>query len=865
MKILSCKKIYSILVLGAIFLPGLSLASSVYIDTGHSEFFVGDTILFSVYVDSESKNINAVEGEVLLDHAAGAVSLADINTAGSKFSLWPGKPLPSERNTRISFTGGSPGGLISKDAIVFNIVLKLKETGQVALSPNNIEVYVNDGKGTKDEVSIKDLIIDVLPKKSDAQSADDWSTIISNDKTPPESFEITHGKDPSVFDNQYFISFFTTDAESGIAYYEVQEGERDFVRAESPYLLQDQSLKNLIKVKAIDKAGNERIEEFKPTVPEVIPPTKFYKTIIFWLIIALVLIAIGTFFKFKRSLLFCILIFSFCIFNVAHAATSYFNPSSGNFTVGNIFTINVLVNTEGIAINNAEATINFPTNFLEIVSLSKSGSIFSLWVEEPTFSNSVGTLSFNGGLPTPGFNGTAGKLLNIVFRAKKEGSASLIFSSAAVRANDGFGTDVLQTKSQAQFNLISEEKVVQPLPPAVGIPGAPEIVSTTHPDSDKWYSNNAPEFSWDVPDDVTAVKLLIGRLPIATPTVLYTPPISEKKIEEEMPDGEYYFHARFKNKYGWGAIAHRKVLIDTQPPEPFKIEVKEGKETTNPQSTLYFETIDEMSGIDHYEIKIDEGDMFPIKIEDIKHNPFKMPVQAPGRHAIIVKAVDKAGNETLAMTEIEILAIEAPVITDYPRELLPGSILSIKGTALPEATVRVYIQKDKEEVKIGETKSDKEGKWVYIEVEPVEKGVYQIWAETIDASGAKSRSSEKVGVLISPPVFIRIGKLAIDYLTTIMTLLILILAIIFGVFWTWLKIKEKRRKMKKEISEAEKVLHKAFEALKTETEEQVTKLDGKPGLSEREKKICNDLKKALKISEGFIGKEIRDIGKEIEK
>ena len=79
------------------------------------------------------------------------------------------------------------------------------------------------------------------------------------------------------------------------------------------------------------------------------------------------------------------------------------------------------------------------------------------------------------------------------------------------------------------------------------------------------------------------------------------------------------------------------------------------------------------------------------------------------------------------------------------------------------------------------------------------------------------------------------------------------------------KDKRKKDKMKKEISEAEKALYQAFKALKEETEEQVAKLDGKPGLNEREKKICDDLKEALKISEKFIGKEIEDIEKEMKK
>lgn len=277
-----------ILACSAVLLPHSVFASTIYVDTKHSEFFVGDTILFSVRVDSENKDINTVEGEVLLDYLADTASLADINTAGSQFALWPSKPFPSENNTSVSFVGGSPGGFISKDAIVFNFVMKLRETGQITLSPNNIGVYLNDGKGTKDTVSVRDLTINVLPEKLDAPSADDWNTIISHDKTAPESFEITLGKDPSIFDNQYFISFFTTDAESGIAYYEVQEGAGDFVRMESPYLLQDQSLKNLIKVKAIDKAGNERVEEFMlPT-----PTTQLYKNTPYWIVLFLVITVI---------------------------------------------------------------------------------------------------------------------------------------------------------------------------------------------------------------------------------------------------------------------------------------------------------------------------------------------------------------------------------------------------------------------------------------------------------------------------------------------------------------------------------------------------------------------------------------------
>src|SRR3989338_1928237 len=189
----------------------------------------------------------------------------------------------------------------------------------------------------------------------------------------------------------------------------------------------------------------------------------------------------------KKKLVFNILfLLSLILFGIsasqnAQAATSYFSPSSGNFTIGNVFTVTVLVNTEGVAINNAEAVINFPKDLLELISVTKSGSIFSLWVEEPTFSNSAGTLSFNGGVPTPGFKGTAGKIISTTFRVKKAGSASLVFSSAAVRANDGYGTNVFSSGAQAQFNLISEERPPVPTLTPAPTEEAPPVVSIPRP------------------------------------------------------------------------------------------------------------------------------------------------------------------------------------------------------------------------------------------------------------------------------------------------------------------------------------------------------------------------------------------------
>jgi len=127
-------------------------------------------------------------------------------------------------------------------------------------------------------------------------SGEEWSPKVTFramiDSTPPEDFKPKIGRDPAVFEGKYFLSFATTDKTSGIDHYEVLEQKRTLVRgekaAESPYLLKDQSLKSKILVKAVDKAGNERISEIippkKPFPYEIVILILIGAGIIWWLI-----------------------------------------------------------------------------------------------------------------------------------------------------------------------------------------------------------------------------------------------------------------------------------------------------------------------------------------------------------------------------------------------------------------------------------------------------------------------------------------------------------------------------------------------------------------------------------------------------
>ncbi|MFN3301694.1 MAG: hypothetical protein ACK413_01525 [Patescibacteria group bacterium] len=562
-----------------------------------------------------------------------------------------------------------------------------------------------------------------------------------------------------------------------------------------------------------------------------------------------------------------IIVFLFFI-SVAQAATLYFSPSSGSYNVDQTFSVSIYVSSPDQAINAVSGTVVFSNDKLEVTSLSKSGSIFSLWVQEPSFSNSSGIINFEGIVLNPGFTGSGGKIININFKAKAIGIASLNFSSASVLANDGFGTNILKGFSGANFSIatVKEETTEKTIPTErVNLPPSPIVSSPTHPDPNKWYNLKNAKFNWYLPKDVTAVRLLVGKVQNAIPTVTYIPPISEKEITN-LEDGIWYFSIRFRNKAGWGPISHFRFQIDTTPPEPFSIEFIDGKETDNPRPAVIFETTDSLSGIAYYKVKIGEGDFSHVTPEIVKGNPYILPPQTPGKKTILVQAFDKAGNSQIATEEFVILPLKPPVITNYPKQLPSGETLIIKGTTkYPNAQTIVWFESEGREPKSQIIRNDSNGNFMLIAEEKLKDGIYKIWAEVIDERGARSTPSEKIIISVEPPTFLKIGNRAITILSVVVPFVALIILLLVIIWSGWRRFSLFQKKIYKETEEAKETLHQTFTTLKEEIDKQVAKLDGQPDLNEREKEVCDNLKRVLKICERMIAKEIRDIEKEIKK
>lgn len=473
-------------------------------------------------------------------------------------------------------------------------------------------------------------------------------------------------------------------------------------------------------------------------------------------------------------------IFSFVSPVAAQTASLYFSPSTGSYVVGSTFAVNVYVSSTNQAINAVSGTVSFPQDNLTITSLSKPGSIINMWVQEPSFLNSVGTVNFEGIVPSPGFIGASGKIITINFKVKSAGVAIINFASGSVLANDGSGTNILKNSGSAQFNLSAASPIAPVVPvtpppknnspivstPTVSLPPALQISSPTNPDPSKWYNNNNPELVWQLLPDILSIKTLYNKYPTSKPTIVHEPAISEIKIAANLKDGVYYFHLQPENSAGWGAVSHFRFQVDTQPPELFKINLIDGIETTNPQPIISFRTTDILSGIDHYKIKINNGDFFDIPPEQIINDSYVLPLQKSGPKSILIMALDKAGNYTVAYEEFVIKSINPPVITDYPQELENNAPLIIKGQSYPNSQIIIWLQGEKETARKWVTISDGEGHFVFTTDEKLKNGINKIWAQVVDKRGAKSDNSEKIIIIEHRSILFEIESWIINNIIT---------------------------------------------------------------------------------------------------
>jgi len=351
----------------------------------------------------------------------------------------------------------------------------------------------------------------------------------------------------------------------------------------------------------------------------------------------------------------------FVIPSSVHAADLLISPGTGSYSVGQTFTATVRAVPGGDSVNAVEASLTFDETILSVVSVSKDGSVFSLWTTEPTFSNSAGTIEFGGGSPTP-FT-TTSNILNITFRTLAAGSGAVSFGDSSILAADGRGTDVFDNASGANYT-IAVASTPPPTAPPTPTPAAqanddseaiifgdpprpPEIGSQTFLDPNIWYDTTEGVFTWTLPFDVNAVAIEISssanNVPQENEDSIIDPPVEEFLITKDIvTDGIQYVSINFQNQVGWGAPLNRKLQIDTTPPEPFAINVRTGT-TQSSFPLLNFEANDLTSGIDFYQMTINESEPIIITPGEASLG-WLLGELEDGTYTVKVIATDFAGN-----------------------------------------------------------------------------------------------------------------------------------------------------------------------------------------------------------------------------
>lgn len=476
--------------------------------------------------------------------------------------------------------------------------------------------------------------------------------------------------------------------------------------------------------------------------------------------------------KFNRyftfSILFLVLFFAFFLPQTikAQGASFFLMPSEGSYDQGESFSVNVFVSSEGMAMNAAEATINFPADKLKILNISKQNSIFTLWVQEPIFSNSQGTINFVGGLPNPGFLGQAGKLFTISFQGKDIGEAKVSFAKERILANDPWGTDIFRSSKGGVYTI---------------------------------------------------------RIP--------------KIFPPEVP------------------------VADKEPPADFEIIVDNGGDPTNPAPLLYFETKDDLSGMSHYEVKINDQ---VSKVEVGKTMPWQTPKLTPGTYDAGVKAFDKAGNYREKKTQIKIESIPIPQITTCPKVFnTEKELLYLGGTAVPNSTVIVSLEKEKELIKNWEITSDGEGDWFLAKELLVKSGIYTVTVKARDQRGAQSNNSEPclVRVILGA---LSVGPLVLRYVyLTWFAIILFIILLVVLLYFIW-RIHRTRQTIERESKDLKTKFFKEYKELESDIERELKEFANLRGKREinlagkiREEQLLKNLRDVKEVLE----RELKDIEK----
>jgi RHS repeat-associated protein len=158
------------------------------------------------------------------------------------------------------------------------------------------------------------------------------------------------------------------------------------------------------------------------------------------------------------------------------------------------------------------------------------------------------------------------------------------------------------------------------------------------------------------------------------------------QIDLTLPEGWNTLQVRAANEAGAEVKQILKVFVDETKPLDFAVTANPADWANNNRPVLTFATTDQISGVDRYELAVDDGEFIQVT------SPYKLPVTPDGEHLVTVKAIDKLGWETTATAKVYIDT--TPPSTPAEFKAVPGDkkiIVSWKPNT--ESDFKKYIVK----------------------------------------------------------------------------------------------------------------------------------------------------------------------------
>ncbi|MBP6858171.1 MAG: hypothetical protein KBC11_03240 [Candidatus Pacebacteria bacterium] len=168
-----------------------------------------------------------------------------------------------------------------------------------------------------------------------------------------------------------------------------------------------------------------------------------------------------------------ILIFSILVLDTktAFADEKFIILAPKEVFVGESFSVSVLVSSPSQAMNAISGSIK-SSGGISLSSVNKNSSIVNFWTSEPKV---IGVqIPFEGVVLNPGYQGNSGNLFKVSLVARSEGVGTLSFSEGAILANDGLGSNIIDSLASVSIKIKPSSIKVD------SIPSRPIAIVTTN-------------------------------------------------------------------------------------------------------------------------------------------------------------------------------------------------------------------------------------------------------------------------------------------------------------------------------------------------------------------------------------------------